>query len=140
MSGPVSITSALDRPTIVYDGECRFCIARVDNIRALDKRNRFDYVPRQDTHSAELFPQLAGFKLDDGMLLIEPNEKQIYVGADAVYHIARQLPGVQLIAGFYLIPGINQLAKFAYGLIAANRRRLGRVCVDNVCDITDKTT
>ena len=76
---------------VVYDGECPFCQRQIARIRRRDSLGRFEYVPRQSAGLTERFPALAEGDFDTGMRLIKP-DGSIYVGADSVYHIARQLP------------------------------------------------
>ena len=66
------------------------------------------------------------------MRLITPRG-EIFVGADALYHIARRLPILGRIAWIYRLPGLNALARLAYRWIAANRHRLGRARVEPSC-------
>jgi predicted DCC family thiol-disulfide oxidoreductase YuxK len=131
----MSSSTSETKPTIIYDGECRFCIARVNNVRSLDKNDRFDYLPRQNPLSESRFPQIRGVSLEDGLLLVQPGDPKIYVAADAVYEIIKELPGLKLIAPLYHVPGIKQLVQLGYRLVAMNRRRLGQVCDNGVCKL-----
>ena len=38
----------VDRPTLIYDGECAFCRRWVDLVRRWDRDQRLDLVPFQD--------------------------------------------------------------------------------------------
>ena len=71
---------------------------------------------------------------DTGMRLIRP-DGSIYVGADSVYHIARQLPAWRWFAWLYRIPGIHAVARSAYAWVAAHRKSLGRNCDDGACAV-----
>jgi hypothetical protein len=62
-----SSTSAI-KATVIYDGECQFCIKRVKELQNLDKRRLFEYMARQDSRAEAEFPQIVGIKLDDGIL------------------------------------------------------------------------
>lgn len=122
------------RSTVVYDGECRFCISQVERIKSMDRDNQFDYMPRQAPEFAARFPALKAMDLEEGMRFVDP-DGNIFIAADAVYQIARRLPGPRLIAWLYLIPGLKQIAQLVYRLIAANRKRLGKTCENNVCKV-----
>jgi predicted DCC family thiol-disulfide oxidoreductase YuxK len=128
-----SSTSTL-KPTVIYDGECRFCIQRVKELQNRDSQRLFDYLPRQDAQAEERFPQISGIKLDDGILLVKPGDTNVYVAADAIYQIFHELPGFKSVAWLYLVPGLRQIFQLGYKLVAMNRRRLGRVCDDNSCN------
>ena len=112
------------KPVVVYDGECSFCLRQIEQIKRRDRCSRFEYVPRQSPGLDERFPRLADDDFNSGMRLITA-EGQIFVGADALYHIARGLPIWGKIAWIYRLPGLNSLARLAYRWIAANRYRLG---------------
>ena len=123
------------RPVIVYDGECRFCLWSVGRIRRFDRNGRFEYLPCQTAGIEERFPILSSSDFNTGLRLIHAGG-QVDVGADAVYQIYRQLPPWNLFTGVYRIPGLKQLFRAGYGLIARNRHRFGRVeCADEVCEI-----
>lgn len=118
--------------TIVYDGTCSFCVEQVDRIRKMDRFERFGYLSSQDPDLPTRFPFLKEMNLEEGMRLVT-KENKVYVGADAVYEIARHLPGPNLIAWLYLLPGCKQIAQLIYVWIASNRKRLGKTCENELC-------
>jgi predicted DCC family thiol-disulfide oxidoreductase YuxK len=122
------------RASVIYDGECQFCIARIADIRKFDSDQRLEYLPWQDEDTQKRFPQISGRNLDDGMLLIEP-DGSIHVAADAMYHIGMRLPKWRRIAPLYNVPGLKQLGRLGYSIVAANRRRLGQICTNGVCKL-----
>jgi predicted DCC family thiol-disulfide oxidoreductase YuxK len=122
------------RNVVVYDGECPFCCEQVARIRQRDRAGRFEFVARQAPGITERFPALAEGDFNTGMRLVRPDGR-IYVGADAVYEIARRLPRWRWFAWLYRIPGIHALCRWIYAWIAANRLRLGRTCAGGVCRI-----
>ena len=117
------------RPVIVYDGECGFCQGQVARIRRWDRRDAFEYVPRQTVGLVERFPVLASGDFETGMRLICRPDK-VYVGADAVYEIARRLRGPRLIAWVYRVPLVHWTCRRMYAWVAANRARLGPAASD----------
>ena len=119
---------------VVYDGDCPFCQRQIARIRQQDSLGRFDYVPRQADGLPERFPALAEGDFDTGMRLIRP-DGHIYVGADSVYHIARQLPVWRGLAWLYRVPGVHVAARSAYAWVAAHRQSLGRNCDDGNCTV-----
>jgi predicted DCC family thiol-disulfide oxidoreductase YuxK len=131
MSTGPSISS---KASVIYDGECKFCLARINDIRKFDSDQRLEYLPWQNEETQRRFPQIAGRNLDDGMLLIE-SDGSLYVAADAMYHIGLRLPKWRRIAPLYKLPVFNQLGRLGYSIIAANRQRLGQVCTNGVCKL-----
>jgi predicted DCC family thiol-disulfide oxidoreductase YuxK len=104
-----------------------------------DRNALFDYVPRSAPAVADLIPSLAQSDFNSGMrLVLGPG--RILVGADAVYEIARRLPGWRLLAWLYCVPGLHAMLRAAYGWIAANRHRLGRACTDVACQTETPTS
>jgi predicted DCC family thiol-disulfide oxidoreductase YuxK len=129
-----SVIERHTKPIVVYDGECAFCRRQIARIRRQDRADVFEYTPRQTPGLDEAFPELARGDFNTGMRLIMPTGR-IYVGADAVYRIVRQLPVWRRVAWLYHVPGLHAAARAAYAFIAARRQRLGRDCVDETCAV-----
>ena len=127
------MTAELGKPTIIYDGECRFCIARVANVRKLDKKEQFEYKPRQEAGLEDRFPQIKNIDLEDGVLLVDGG--RLFVGADAAVEVARRLPFTNLVAWLYHLPVIKQIVRGVYRVIANNRKRLGQTCHEGRCEL-----
>ncbi len=128
----MKVTPTATRPIVVYDGECAFCRANVARIQRRDRHDQFDYLPRSAPAVADLIPALADGDFNSGMrLVLGPG--RIAVGADAVYEIARRVPGWRLFAWLYCVPGLRSLFRTAYAWVARNRHRLGRTCKDGTC-------
>lgn len=122
----------LERNVVVYDGDCEFCRRQADRIRRKDRAGRFELLPKQHPDLSHRFPQLAGADLRQGMRLVTPTGR-VYVGADAVHQIARQLPGWRLLAWLYHVPGLRQLLRAGYASVAAHRQSLSRNCHACAC-------
>jgi len=99
-----------------------------------DHAQVFEYVPRQMKGLEERFPRLAQGDFNSGMRLVHP-DGTIDVGADAVYGIARRLPGWKSLAWLYRVPVLNSVCRFGYGLIAKYRYKLASRCDNDVCEI-----
>ena len=115
------------KPTIIFDGECRFCRKQVDRIRLYDRHNLFDYVPRQTEGLDDRFPQLREGDFNTGLRLIEP-DGAVSIGADGIYQIARRLPRLWMVAWLYRVPGLTGVFRRMYGWIARNRFKLAGKC------------
>jgi len=132
------MASEISRDAIIYDGQCPFCIRQIDRIRRRDIENVFDYLPWQTPGLASRYPRLADHDLSTGMRLIT-KDGDCFVGADAVYRIARRIPAWRRWSILYRVPVLHRLARWAYAWIAAHRRTLGKSCENGKCRI-DSTT
>ena len=120
---------------IVYDGACRFCRWSVRRVQRLDRRDQFEYLPRQAKGVEARFPRLAESDFNTGMRLVVDTD-EVYVGADAVYQIYRRMPPFHLVAWLYRAPILHGFFRVCYALIARYRHLLGRVeCDTGVCDV-----
>ncbi len=113
------------RQTIVYDGSCEFCRRQIAWIRERDRAGAFAFTPAQTPDLFEQHPQLASEQLSTGLRLIDATGA-VHVGADAVYRIARQMPGWRWVALGYRVPGMRMIGRAAYAFVARRRERLGR--------------
>ncbi len=123
----------MSQKVIVYDGECNFCLWSVRRVQRLDRRNQFEYLPRQSEGVEARFPQLAESDFNTGLRLVLDGG-EIRVGADAVYEIYRCMPPFHLAAWLYRVPVLHHFFRACYTLIARNRHRFGRVeCDTGAC-------
>jgi predicted DCC family thiol-disulfide oxidoreductase YuxK len=116
----------VDRPTLIYDGECAFCRRWVDLVRRWDRDHRLDLVPFQDQQRVARFgiplPALAA-----AMHLVLPTpDGRVLAGADAAPEILRLLPGRRWLAGLFRVPGVRPVARRVYAWIARQRHCLVR--------------
>ena len=125
----------MNKPAIVYDGECRFCLWSVGRIQRVDHLDQFEYLPRQNPDAEARFPLLSASDFSTGLRLVVA-EGKIHVGADSVYEIYRRIPPFKVITWLYRVPLIHTLFKACYALIARNRHLFGRVeCETEACDV-----
>ncbi len=128
----IDMTDDRHRAVVVYDGDCSFCCDQIDRIRARDRWQRFEFLPRATPDLDERFPQITEGDFNAGMRLITPGGK-VHIGADATYEIARELPFWRRIAWIYRLPVAHAVAKSAYAWIAKNRRSLSRSGANGTC-------
>jgi predicted DCC family thiol-disulfide oxidoreductase YuxK len=139
----------LDKQVIVYDGECRFCQWSIRRIQKLDKRDQFEYLPRQTDGVAVRFPRLEESDFNTGLRFVStvsesaestaPGDESIYVGSDAIYEIYRRMPPLHLITWFYRVPVFSTFFRACYGVIARNRHLFGKVdCDTETCGVDPK--
>lgn len=130
----------MDKPVVVYDGECRFCRWSVARIQRLDRGGQFEYLPRQAPDAEERFPVLKRSDFNTGLRLVEADPEVVHVGADGVYQIYRRLPPMHRVAWLYRVPVLTWIFRLGYAIVARNRHRFGRVppgmACDDVCDLS----
>ena len=120
MSGP------LDRPTLVFDGECSFCRAWIDYWQQLTG-DLVLYTPCQEI-SPELDPEIGSrvpnFPRKDfasAVTLFLPNG-EMRRAAHAVFSVLALVPGKSWMLWLYLhIPGLGPIAELAYRTVARHR-------------------
>ncbi len=122
-----------EKPVVVFDGECPFCIQQIERFKRLDSNNQLEYVPRQNPDIAIRFPILNQSNFDTGMRFVR-TDGSVQVGADAVYEICKLLPAFRAVVWLYPLPIIKQISRAVYACISANRKRLARKC-DSGCKI-----
>ena len=124
-----------NKPAIIYDGECNFCVSGIRRIQRKAGAEQFIYIPKQTPDLHTLYPQLEGVGAKAGMRFIAPDGR-VYCGADAVYQIYRRLGKYRYMTWIYLVPVIRTLLKGVYLLISKNRSRLGRTnCDSGACSV-----
>ena len=116
----------VERPTLIYDGECGFCRRCVALVQRADRGHRLDVVPFQDQERVARFgiplPALAAAM----HLVLPPPDGRVLAGADAAPEILRLLPRWRWLAGVFRVPGVRPVARRMYGWIARQRRCLVR--------------
>jgi predicted DCC family thiol-disulfide oxidoreductase YuxK len=112
--------STAERPTVVFDGGCRYCRRQERRIRRLDWLRRFESVPYDA--AVEAWPEVARGTLGDG-LRVRFADGTVTVGIDAVRSIAVRLPLTAIPALLLWIPPLRWIGARVYGHIAANRVR-----------------
>ena len=114
----------VDRPTLIYDGECGLCQETVALLSRWDPTGRVTLVPFQDQSRVRRLgipmPALAA-----AMHLVLPDGR-VLAGADAAPELLRLLPGKEWLAAFFGVPGVMPVARRVYGWIARRRHCLVR--------------
>ena len=109
----------VQKPVLIYDGECDFCKYWLARGR---KRlgDRLEYMPLKDPQVAARFPNLAPGRLRESVHLVEP-DGTVYFGARAVFE-ALDLGGLQWpIRAYRHLPGAAAMSEAAYRLVARHR-------------------
>lgn len=124
-----------EKPSIVlYDGQCRFCIAQTRNLVALARKDALELVDFQQPGVLDRYPGITHDACMQAMHLITP-EGRIYKGFEAAVHAVATRPVLGKIAYLYYLPGLKQLCDLGYRIIANYRYRLlGRKVAEEGCD------
>jgi len=113
----------LDRPCLVWDGDCGFCRRSVEHLRLL-VGDRVDFEPYQTAHAR--FPSIEVGAFRAAVHLVEPDGR-VSRGAEAVVralaHGGRRFP----LAAYGRLPGVALLSEWGYRLVAAHRPLASRL-------------
>lgn len=116
----------ITRATLIYDGECGFCLQAVDLVRRWDREQRIALIPFQDQARVTAFaiplPALAAAM----HLVLPPPEGRVLAGADAAPELLKLLPHGRWLAWPFRLPGVLPIARRLYAWIARRRRCLVR--------------
>jgi len=109
-----------NKPIIVYDNRCLFCINTKSNVDKLDKGKKLEWVGI-DSFDYKKYKLKKGDLLEE-MYLID-NEK-IYKGYYSWKQIAKKIPLLFLFYIFSLIPGVDFIGDKVYKFISKHRYEL----------------
>lgn len=125
-----------DGPIVVlYDGDCRWCRWSVARLVPLDRRGRLRLATIQGDEGSRL---LAGMPEPERLAsahAVTPDGK-VFSGGDAAAPIAAGLPALSPLAP--VLRSLPGPVRAAYGLVAANRSRLGRRLGDGALERADR--
>jgi len=114
----------LDRPIVLFDGDCGFCRFWVERWRART-RGLVDFAPAQQ--EASRFPQVTEQAWRRSVQLVTP-AGEVYSAAEAVFRTLAYVPGYRWMLGMYrYVPGTRPLAEAAYRLVADHRNFFSKV-------------
>jgi predicted DCC family thiol-disulfide oxidoreductase YuxK len=113
----------LERPLVIWDGDCGFCRRSVDHLRAR-AGERIAFEPYQSAHAR--FPQVPPEAFAESVHLVEP-DGGVSRGAEAVYR-ALAIAGSRLpLLAYRWLPGFARASEWGYRLVAAHRPLAARV-------------
>lgn len=125
---------------IIYDGQCRFCIAGAKRLAKWLPQNKVELIDYHQPGALDRFPSLTPDACAAAMQVVSP-AGSIYRGAEG---LARAVASRSLLwrwALLYYIPGVRWICDRMYAFIAANRYRIaGRVdscpaCSSGACKL-----
>ena len=120
----------LDRPVLLYDGDCRFCRFTARAIEALDRRRRFGYLPFADELALDLLAPVPADERQHSIHLVFP-DGDIASAGDALAELSRVLPlGGVLSDAARDHQRVRGAFRWGYGLVADRRGQLSSLVPD----------
>lgn len=125
-----------DCDVVIFDGQCNFCRAGVEQLRHLDWGSpRLTFLSLHDPRTAERYPDLTHEQLMEQMYVVDRQGNR-HGGADAVRYFSRRLPALWLAAPLLHLPGTAGVWRWIYRFVARNRYRFaGKNCDSGACSI-----
>ena len=122
MKRVTQVATPPSKPLLIFDGDCNFCRLWIERWRQMTG-DRVEYLPSQDAHVAEQFPELSREQLDAAVHLIA-TDGAVCAGAEAVFRSLACQPRWRFLLRWYRTsPHFAKCAEAAYRLIAARRSR-----------------
>ncbi len=118
-----TLEAPMKRYILIYDDNCTFCAATVAQVRRLDRLGIVEMVPLSNPCMPGGVDCPSPSELARSIILYTPQGKK-YIGSDAVALLASILPATRLFGYILLMPGIKQIARPIYRLIARHRMHL----------------
>jgi len=118
---------------ILFDGECRFCIATVERFRRMFERRGFAFLPLQTPWVVERFGLDPTAPLEDMRVLTVSGAD--YGGAEAILFLARQCWWSRPFAWLGKLPLVHRIIVAAYGWVAARRGCVHRPGGTGACEV-----
>ncbi|MGV0026687.1 thiol-disulfide oxidoreductase DCC family protein [Phormidesmis priestleyi] len=111
--------------TVIYDGQCNLCSNLVQLLEALDKGDRFQYIPMQDQTGLDQF-NVTAQDCELGMILIDnENRDRRWQGSSAAEEIGRLLPfGSPFVTAYQSLSGVKWMGDRVYEQVRDNRYTL----------------
>jgi len=123
-----------ERALVLYDGQCRLCLASVRRLRRLDWLGRLAYGDARDESVRRHVPDADEEALLRRLHLVPPRGAKALDGFYAFRWIAGRLPLLWILWPFLWIPGVAPLGVRVYDAVARNRFAFG-TCDDEACDV-----
>ncbi len=131
---------AMKRVTLIYDGECRFCVAGEKRLRRFVGW-RLKSVPYQQPGALKLHPELSSEKVQTRMYLVSGDK--LFGGMEAVAQSLALRPIGKIALVYYFAP-LRRVLDALYAWIASHRYQIfGRVvggCECGVCGLNHNDT
>lgn len=123
-SNGVPRAAPLERPLVVFDGDCAFCRFWIARWRRASG-DRLDYAPYQEASSR--FPEIPVEEFRRAVALVRPSGEVLF-GAAAVVAARAEVPGRGSWSWVYhRVPGARAVMELGYRFIANHRDAAFRV-------------
>ena len=110
-----------NKSLILYDGECALCQRSINFIRKHENGKKFEFIPLRSEKGKESLQQL-GYPSNYNSSVILIDNRNKYLGSDAVIRVLDQLKGPWLWLSFFkIIP--HFIREYLYKFISRNRHR-----------------
>lgn len=125
-------TTPPGKHVVLYDGNCRFCIAQVARLRRW-AGDRLVAVNFQAPGALDALPGVTHDACMEAMIHVAPDGR-LHRGFEAVARAVATRRPLGLVAFGYYLPGVKQACDAIYARIARNRYRLAaKDCPDGAC-------
>ena len=113
------------RSTLMYDGECSFCVRWVGWLKRITK-DQVECLPFQS--SCERFPQILIKDCENSIHWIDL-KGNVFEGAEAIFRVLACVPGKTWPLWIYEnVPGFASITECAYQIVSKNRKLFGSIC------------
>src|SRR3989442_2665633 len=130
---PATYTIAPGKHIVLYDGQCKFCIAQSSKLLRWGRAGSLELADFQDPRVLLRFPGISHEACMSAMHLVTADGR-VYWGFEAAVQALATRPVLGRLAYLYYLPGIRQLCDMLYALVAKNRYRLlGKVVAAGEC-------
>ncbi len=118
--GPLAMR---DGCTVIYDGECRFCVKSKEEFERLASQLApVRFIPYQSPEAEQILgPEYRSGRPEVAYRV--GSEGRIHQGFDAMLPLLLRLPGGRLVGALLSLPGMKPMAHGLYTLLARNRYR-----------------
>jgi predicted DCC family thiol-disulfide oxidoreductase YuxK len=119
--------------SIVYDGDCGFCLRSLRVLQRLDVRGAMVlYNSHESDTVGATFPMLAGADFAHAMFAVT-QDGRVFRGYFAFKQLMRTLPLAWPLLPLFVLPGTDHIGPRVYAWVARNRNRFG--CGSEVCEL-----
>jgi predicted DCC family thiol-disulfide oxidoreductase YuxK len=121
---PKKIERQLNKPLLIYDGDCGFCIFWIDSWKQAIG-DRLDFVTSQE--AAPSYPEIPATQFINSVVLIE-NDGSVCYAAEAVFRALAYNPWQAWPLTLYkMLPGFASISEMLYRLVASNRMFFSKI-------------
>lgn len=134
----------LPRLKVVYDSECKLCLATVEKLGRMKVKAELAFVPLQKLISGEVppWPGIEGIAPAQlaAQLHVTDEQGRRFSGADGVLELLRHVPSLAWLSAAGRLPGLYAISRQLYRVIAKYRYQLfGHAdCSDGTCSLPGK--